>query len=244
MIQNLQICAYRAFFQSVIVISTGSKNMFRSIIWCYRIHRRYFILLATLAIYFPFPASADVSCGSLSNGGNGPYDYNFPPEKKIQIVESAHFTPRVESLVGGNTSQGAGGDLAYTLMVFPNHPRALMAMSNLEFKGKTPNPVGARYSVPCWFDRALRFRPDDAQVHMIYGVYLLKKGKHSDAVTHLEKAASGVTENGNLHYNLGLAFFQLKDFEKSLQHAKKAQELGFDLPGLRNKLEKAGMWRE
>lgn len=206
--------------------------------------RHPLLCLSAAALLSPLSALGDTSCGSLSNGDNGPYDYYSPPPNKLHIVESAHFTARVASLQGGSSVQGgAGADISYTLQVFPNHPRALMSMANLEFKEKTPKPAGSRYSVPCWFDRALSFRPEDTQVHMIYGVYLLKKGKQSDAITHLEEAASKVTDNGNLHYNLGLAFFQLKNFEKSLEHAKKAQELGFDLPGLRNKLEKAGMWK-
>jgi tetratricopeptide (TPR) repeat protein len=68
-------------------------------------------------------------------------------------------------------------------------------------------------------------------------------GKTQDAVQKLEKAAELNSENGNVHYNLGLAYFTLKDYEKSLAHAQRAYALGFPLPGLRNKLEKAGKWQ-
>lgn len=203
------------------------------------------VLFTVVCVFFsPGISFADnISCGSLDNGDNGPYDYYKPPPHKIEVVEKGHFDARIETLKGGKNAQGPGRDLSYTLTVFPNHPRALMAMANLEFKEKTENPLGATHSVPCWFSRALQFRPEDPQVNMIYGVYLLKKGKQSDAVAYLEKSASMVKDNGNLHYNLGLAFFQIKDYEKSLQHAKRARELGYDLPGLKNKLEKLGMWQ-
>lgn len=188
-------------------------------------------------------ATADeVTCGSLTSSF-GPFDYRIANAADIKIVEDYHFTREVETLKSGSTSY-IGGDLNYTLAVFPNHHRALAAMMNLQFKTKTDHPLGAKYTVPCYFDRAIRFTPDDATVHALFGVYLMRLGKTEDAVRELEGALQLGDDSGNLHYNLGLAYFEVRDYEKSLDQAKKAYELGYNLPGLKEKLSKAGKWRD
>jgi Flp pilus assembly protein TadD len=97
----------------------------------------------------------------------------------------------------------------------------------------------------CWLDRAVRFAPDDGQVRMLLGVYLLRAGQKEEAVKELESARELVSvDDPNLHYNLGLAYFDLGRFDQSLFHAHKAYELGFPLPGLKNKLVRANRWRE
>jgi len=158
-------------------------------------------------------------------------------------VEFAHFTPAVEQLKAGKSSYLAD-DLSYTLRVFPNHPRALWSMTKLAMREKTEKPAHSQYSVHCWFDRAIRFRPEDPNVRMIYGVYLINKGKSREAVEHLEIAASYEKDNANLNYNIGLAYFDLKQYDQSLDFAHRAYSLGFPLPGLKNKLVRAGKWRE
>jgi len=51
-------------------------------------------------------------------------------------------------------------------------------------------------------------------------------------------------EDGNFHYNLGLAFLDVGDTELALKHAKRAYALGYRLPGLKSRLEKLGKWRD
>jgi hypothetical protein len=50
-------------------------------------------------------------------------------------------------------------------------------MMNLAQKEKLDKPKGSGFSVDCWFDRAVRFRPEDPNVRMLYGIYLLRKGR-------------------------------------------------------------------
>jgi tetratricopeptide (TPR) repeat protein len=52
------------------------------------------------------------------------------------------------------------------------------------------------------------------------------------------KATGGLSAQGN--YLLGLLFADLLDFEAAREHARKAYELGYPLPGLRDRLAKAG----
>jgi tetratricopeptide (TPR) repeat protein len=187
-------------------------------------------------------AYADATaCGPLTNHF-GPFDYHASPPERRNLVERAHFTPDVERLRRGQTTAVIGADIHYTLMVFPNHPRALLAMSNLAQKEKLAKPAGSGFTVDCWFDRAVRFREEDATVRMLFGIYLLKTNRPELAVAQLEKASEFESENANLAYNLGLAYFDLHDYQKSLAFAHQAYEQGFPLPGLRNKLKRVGKW--
>jgi len=176
-------------------------------------------------------------CGELGNS-YGPFDYRTSRDK-LAIVEGAHFTADVETLRRGNTSTVAG-DLDYTLRASPNHHRALISMVNLGRSLRTDQPPGAKYSIPCYFDRAIRFARNDGFVRLIYGTYLARVNKKQDAIAQLEIAASLDEANANVHYNLGLVYFDLKDYPKARVHAKRAYELGFTLPGLRKMLIDAG----
>jgi len=173
----------------------------------------------------------------------GPFDYRTASEKNKQLVEGSHFTRDVEMLRSGNRGL-LGGDISYTLTAFPNHPRALLSMMRLGEREKTERPRGARFTVACYFARAVRFAPDDGSVRVLYGIYLSKRGAKTEAVEQLEAAQELIGDDPNLHYNLGLAYFDLKDYDKSQLHAKKAYEHGFPLPGLRDKLKQAGKWRD
>jgi tetratricopeptide (TPR) repeat protein len=79
---------------------------------------------------------------------------------------------------------------------------------------------------------------------ILYADELLKEGKRADALAHLQVAERNAGDSANVHYNLGLLYIDLKDYERSQEHARKAYELGAQLPGLRNKLAEAGKWRE
>lgn len=190
-----------------------------------------------------FAQTGDSACGNPFRNHYGPYDYRTASQEQKVTVDSVHFTPTVESLQGGNTSMGPGGDLSYTLNVFPNHHRALMSMMKFALRERTSQPPGSSRTIQCWFDRGERFRPDDAMVKVIHGMYLMQAGKSGEAVEKLEQARGLEPENPNVQYNLGLAYFDLKMYDKALQSAHAAYAAGFPLPGLRNKLQRAGKWR-
>jgi tetratricopeptide (TPR) repeat protein len=183
----------------------------------------------------------DYMCGSLQSS-YGPYDYRSDKDK-LQIVEQNHLTPEVINLVRGS-SAAIGGDLGYTLRAFPNHHVALNAMIRLGEKEKTAKPIGAKYSVECYLQRAMRFRDDDAVVRVLYASYLSKAGKRNEALNQLDEAARLGVEGANICYNMGLIYFDLKEYEKSLSYGQRAYILGYPLPGLQDKLKKAGKWKE
>lgn len=201
-------------------------------------------LAASFSIFAAAPVAAQGAavCGSLENHF-GPFDYRTSYDKHA-IVERFHFTPDVEHLRRGASTTRIGGDISYVLRVFPNHPRALDAMARLSEREKKPTPGGSTYSIDCWFERGMRFRADDEVVKMLYGMHLLRVGKHQESIKYLELARKSGPPNANIHYNLGLAYMRLGKHEAALENAHVAYGLGFPLAGLRNQLVRAGKWRE
>lgn len=190
-----------------------------------------------------FAQSGSAACGPLENG-YGPYDFRTDRDK-LPIVVGAHFTPMVEQLIRGTTSGTPGGDIDYTLRAIPNHPNALLSMMRLAEKEKDPKPSGSRYTVECWFDRAIRFRPDDQVVRMIYTTYLTKNKRKPEAMQQLEIVLHGATkDNPFTHQNVGLLLVDLGEYDKALVQAHKAIELGLNRPDLRQKLQNVGKWVE
>lgn len=176
-------------------------------------------------------------------GSYGPFDYRTEKDK-LPIVERVHFTSHVEQLKGGATTASPAPDIAYTLDRFPNHHRALMAMIRLSEREKVDRPRQAPISTPCYLDRASRWRPDDRIVHVLYGTWLARHDKPVSARRQLELAIGDGNDDPNVTYNAALAYFELKDYKKSLELAHAAYSMGYPLPGLRRKLEGVGKWQD
>ncbi len=183
-------------------------------------------------------------CGGSfeTNDGFGPYDYRVN-KNKLPIVENAHFTPGVEQLFERKTSF-FGADIGYTLYRFPNHHRALSAMARLAKRERNDMPRGATYTVECYFERALRFRSDDAVARMLYADFLVQRGRSDDALKQLQVIRKVAGDNAMTHYNLGMIYAEAKQNDFALAEAHKAMALGLKWPGLREKLVKAGAWAE
>lgn len=199
-------------------------------------------LVALLNCTLAFSQAGPSGCGSLENS-YGPFDYRTESGAKLKIVEEYHFTPNIQSLVSGN-SASLGSELDYTLKASPNHHRALMTMMRLGEKTKSPQPVGAHYSVECYFERALRFRPDDSTARMIYATFLAKNKREPEAIQQLETAEKAAGDNAFTHYNIGRIYFDIKNYDRSLEQAHKAYALGFTQSTLRDQLKNAGKWKE
>ena len=182
-------------------------------------------------------------CGSLQNH-YGPYDYRAERNGKLRIVEVAHFTPAVEQLVRGNTSDYLGDDLSYTLRTSPNHHRALVSVIRFAERTKSPQPPHMQYSVECYFDRAIRFQPDDTVVRSLYAQYLGKQGRTAEAVQQLQVASEFAKDNALSHFNIGLVYFEIKEYDHALTEAHIAARLGLERPVLADMLKSVGKWRE
>ncbi|GAA5180457.1 hypothetical protein GCM10025771_25000 [Niveibacterium umoris] len=205
-----------------------------------------------IAACLTLPAQAedvDLACPVLRHG-YGPYDYRKITEEQKHLVEGAHFFPDVENLKRGaiHPNRGyvviPGAEIDYTLRAFPNHPRALLSLARLSQRDKTPHPQGVKANVACYFQSAINFVPDDGTVRIIYGMHLLRTGNRDEAVKQLEKGQELSDESPSGHYNLGLAYFELKRYDDALKEAHKAYALGFPLPGLKEKLKQVNAWKD
>ena len=188
------------------------------------------------------PDSPTGLCGPLENA-YGPYDYRTAPRDRIEIVERFHFTRDVETLQRGASSHHVAGDLDYTMRAIPNHHRALYAMGRYGLMLGTARVPRGRYPVECYFDRAVRFAPDDIQVRALYANFLIRNKQPKEAKRQLE-AAERLDGNPQELYNVGLAWADLGENEKAAEYARRAYDGGVKVPALRERLKAAGAWRE
>jgi tetratricopeptide (TPR) repeat protein len=187
-----------------------------------------------------------VACHGGLNPYYGPYDYSNPDhfENKLEVVEVFHFTPKVETLAGGESSATAAGDIDYTLLSFPNHHRALYALMRMKMTGHDDWMRDAKMPPPeCYFQRAMQFSPDDHTVQLVFGVYLQQFGHADKAFEYFKRAEKLAPSDPEPPYNMGLYYFSKKNYKKSLEYAKKAYALNHPLPKLKNKLAKVGHWK-
>jgi hypothetical protein len=206
-----------------------------------------FVLAVCVAALGASGASAQLpgDCGNPFESGYGPFDYRTATYDQKHLVEivGGHFTTSVETLVSGNTGT-VGKELDYTLRAFPNHPRALLAMIRLGQRDRTTRPKGAEYTVECWVERAVSFRPDDIGVRQVRGIYYSMLKKYKEAIADFKTVIEQQPDSANAHYNLGLSYFEVGSYDDALAEAKLARSLGFPLDGLKNKLKAKGKWRE
>lgn len=206
----------------------------------------FWIALFALATYSRFAAPQAIAlqqdCGDVWAVSPGPFDYTNPADHtdraRIPIVEQFHFTQDVESLKRGVSNAHPLPDIDFTLRHVPNHHRALNAAMRFELEhGGTPPQYR---SVECWFERALRFKPDDGMVWLLYGNFWAKKKRWEQAVEYYRRAAELMPDNPEVDYNLGLVYLQLQNYSRALEHAKAAYAAGYPLQGLRKRLAEKG----
>lgn len=204
------------------------------------------LLPCLMAAAMAAPAMADSErereCGTLE-WNYGPYDYRYMTPHQRKLVETAHFTAGTENLTESATGN-FGADIKYTLSVFPNHPRALLAMERLALKERKDPPFGAKFTVECFYERALRYKPDDPVPRMLYVNFLIKRNRLADAQRHLQYVVDKTAESPLTQFNAGMLYFDMKDYDKALMQAHKAIALGSDRRELRERLAAVGRWVE
>ena len=169
-----------------------------------------------------------------------PHDYYvglIQDRKFLDNVEKYHLPKAIESMKQKKYGW-ALDDLDFVLRYFPNHPIALMKVSELAMKMQDTS-IAMKY-----FEKALSLYSQYPDTHIIYGVFLQKIGKTDEAIEKYKKALQINPNMSEAHYNLGLAYFEKKNYVLAKQHAIQAYQLGYPLPGLRNKLKRVQAWRE
>lgn len=179
-----------------------------------------------------------------------PEDYRTAKVHWKNMVEGAHFDSHYEAYLGGFMRvQGAHkrgefvtGGFDYTLWGFPNHPRALAAVEQLSYReGKTDQLPQMRLKVPCYFQRAVEWYPDDPMPHAIYAYYLARRNKPNEARFEIWQTQRLESDKVGVSLYLAFAYIELKAFDDAAVYAKRAYAQGYPLPWLRQRLAKEGI---
>jgi tetratricopeptide (TPR) repeat protein len=90
-------------------------------------------------------------------------------------------------------------------------------------------------------DEAVATHPGYDGSYIARSIVLKRAGKTGESRAALIEG-SKATEQGSaeLEYALGLSYFETREYEAARQHARIAYKLGYPLPGLMNRLAKAG----
>lgn len=198
--------------------------------------------LAPFAVYTAVAGEAE--CGSLKTH-YGPFDYTNREHftKKLPVVEQYHFDSNVEMLIKGKSGYMCS-ELDYVLKAFPNHHRALRSLALYQMK--TPalrirSECPGQLSVDCYFDRAKRMNPTDAEVYVIHGWYLHLRGQLDKALAeyrHAEEIKSKALPDRD--YKIGLLLFDMKNYDEARTYAERAYKRGYPNNELRDKLRSVG----
>ncbi len=193
----------------------------------------------------------DPTCRSMEAIGRvPPSDYRKATQRQRELVEKYHFNEHYMAYRNGKSKfqkqvdrviETPSAGFNYTLWAFPNHPQALAAMEDLGYRGKTENPQGSELKVHCYFQRAIRVAPDDIIVRALYGYYHARRNQPQEARKQfsLADANSGKSDR-NVQSYLAWGYIQIGDLDAAVVHASRAYELGYQLPGLKDRLAKLG----
>lgn len=185
------------------------------------------------------------SCG-LWTGFYGPIDYRSAGKVVRNRVESHHFNAFMPKFLSWSVlspfDNTISANLAYTLRAFPNHQVALLTMDQIGRRLHTESIPGGEMPLECWYLRALQTVPDDPAVRALYGVYLAWRNRKEEARLNLEIGEKGACMQRSLQYQIGLARFQLGDYEAAQRNAMRASRLGLPLDALKRQLVAAKRW--
>ncbi|EAR21146.1 tetratricopeptide repeat protein [Nitrococcus mobilis] len=200
-------------------------------VWCWR---ATLALAAVLTVIQPEPGfSADNPVRTYHD--HGVYDYYAPasyPPRLIKNVLGYHIKPAEEGLKAGNWTK-AEGNIGFILNYFPNHPEGLKLA--LAYAAKSGHDRFALDRIK----KALDINPKIAWTHLVYGVYLHRHNDLAAAEREYRKATELDTDLADAYYNLGLLLVDAGNIADAKKAAQKAYNLGYPLPGLRLKLQKA-----
>ena len=135
--------------------------------------------------------------------------------------------------------QGAIGESNYCLnRTSRNNPMFAEIATHI---GLVHRMLSEREKAERMFDLAIATHPEFPGAYQGNAMLLRDQSRYADARDKLlagDKATNG--QSPELKYFLGLVLFDMKDFEGAKENARLAYELGYPLPGLRDKLARAG----
>jgi tetratricopeptide (TPR) repeat protein len=165
-------------------------------------------------------------------------DYYTNVNKSIlSTVERYHLGPGEEKL-NAKHYIAAQADFQFILNYYPNHPRALLLMAELCETWKSPT-----CDLEQVFNRAVARNPNIATTFVIIGIDQERTKRIPAAIESFKHALAIEPDSVNANYNIALAYLDSGQYDLANEHAQKAYALGAPLPGLRDRLERAGHWQ-
>jgi tetratricopeptide (TPR) repeat protein len=183
--------------------------------------------------------AASAGAAGYQFGDRGPYNYYTGDQQErllLGSVEGNHLGLLRQKLRHPDPYL-VFGECNFILGKFPNHPEALYLCSEHSITRAKKPEMGQRY-----LDRAEQLFPDVASTEVVYGMYLHRLGKPKAAVEKYQRALELDPGSRNAHYNLGLSYLSLKEYDLASKHAQQAYALGHPSPGLRDGLKRVGKW--
>jgi tetratricopeptide (TPR) repeat protein len=185
----------------------------------------------------------DLQCGPVRGADVGMIDYRLrdtDPAVAKGVSDLNRFHTNIASAEMRGTRPYPGrvvDNLDFSLRHSPNHHEALGLLIRWDLGG---NPLLGFPGARCSLDWARQFAPDDATVFVYGGNYFWKAKEVERARAWYERAIQLAPESAEAHYNYGLFFLDQGNLEAAAKHARAAYDIGFPLPGLREKLARAG----
>lgn len=177
-------------------------------------------------------------CMAMTHASAGePYNYYVPaPDRLLENVEKYHLQQGIDKIKKGQFEY-AWSEFAFMLHYFPNHPLALQHISSLSRQiEKTPRAQK-------YFDRAIKLYPQESTTYALYGIFMHKIENYGEAITQYQQAIQLDGTPAEYHYNLGLSYLALEQYDNAYHCAQKAYDLGYPLSGLKNQLVAEGAWK-
>lgn len=182
-------------------------------------------------------------------GKHGPFDYRHATKSEKKLVEGVHFDEHYQAYKIGKKKfkkkhdgiiETPAAGFGYTLWAFPNHYMALAAVEDLGAKQKSEKLDGLPLRVHCYFQRAVKFVPNDGIVRALYAYYLARRNEPMKAENQITEAINLQPDNMNIRVYVATAYMEMGKPEKAIEHAKAAYASGYPFPGLKQRIEKAG----
>ena len=92
-------------------------------------------------------------------------------------------------------------------------------------------------------DKVIQNVPTSEIAYTVQGIIYYQQGDYERARDVLREGNDQLDgQSAEIHYNLGLVLLKLGQPQVAREHGKEAYRLGYPLPGLKRKLERAGVW--
>ncbi len=132
-------------------------------------------------------------------------------------------------------------DLSYfTARIPPDSPVMAKALYSL---AQAYNGLGDKASAINTLNQAVQEHPEVAASHIALALYLRDNKDLPGALKALEYGVQVAGEHSaELNYDLALVLIESNQSQEAVKYAHKAYDLGYPLPGLRNKLAHLGLW--